>query len=641
MKTRVKFASLLLAAALGAGCAGRMDSVPLTQSSFGDANARIVSATTSNTCQNGQALFVPNFNTDTVSVFDTGTGALRATFTGGGLSGPSGAAYNPINNLLYVPNWWTTTISVFNASTGAPAGLITNGSLVGPYGATVDANGKLYVANNGSTTVSIFDTAHNNAVLTPITGLNGPGGVAVNASRLYVTNFFGNSVSIFDTTKSNAAAGSISGLTRPFGATLAGTKLYVANESINAVAEFDTANNNAAVATLQNNGLNAPFGLASDNATLYAIDAGSNAISKFSLSNNAATGQITGGGLSGPYGAAVGCAPPAGSGSPTPPPPCPNAVYVANYGSNSVSIIDAASHVQLGTLTGGGLNGPTGVGYDRTHQQLFVTNWTNDTVSVFNAATNAPLGVISGNGMDAPYGAAVGNEGRLYVASLGSSTGPGIARFDTNNSYKPLAAMASSKWVSGVAVGVGRLYASNYFANTIDVFDTTNNDARVTTITNSGLNKPFGLAAVGLNVYVANLGTSTLAEFDSAKSYAFVRTLTGNGLSSPYGLAFDATTIYAVDTPNTLSDFAVSDGSAQGTISGDGLNAPYGVATGLACGVVKKTSSYARTTMGVGRPLLETELANRHFGDVPDDAGADPRRAQGPAAFLRDATPGN
>ncbi len=80
---------------------------------------------------------------------------------------------------------------------------ISGGGLKGSYGATVDATGKLFVANDS---VSVVDTAHGNAMLPAITGggLNGPYGVTIDASgKLYVANTKNSSLSVFDTAHGN------------------------------------------------------------------------------------------------------------------------------------------------------------------------------------------------------------------------------------------------------------------------------------------------------------------------------------------------------------------------------------------------------------------------------------------------------
>jgi YVTN family beta-propeller protein len=61
----------------------------------------------------------------------------------------------------------------------------------------------VYVANNGSNTVSVIGTATNQVVGSPIPVGNGPIGVAVtpDGSRVYVANNGSNTVSVIDTTK--------------------------------------------------------------------------------------------------------------------------------------------------------------------------------------------------------------------------------------------------------------------------------------------------------------------------------------------------------------------------------------------------------------------------------------------------------
>ncbi|MBC5809245.1 MAG: hypothetical protein GIW95_00075, partial [Candidatus Eremiobacteraeota bacterium] len=317
-------------------------------------------------------------------------------------------------------------------------------------------------------------------------------------------------------------------------------------------------------------------------------------------------------GMKSPYGAAIGCSPPIPSSPPAPPADCPNAIYVANYGSNNIAILDASTHAQLGTISGSGVNGPVSVAYDRIKQQLYVGNWNDDTVGVFNAATNVKMGILSGNGIDAPYGVGVGNEGRLYVANLDAQGGKGISRFDTNNQFAALPALTSTPYAGGIAVGVNKVFASNYFNNTIAIFDPTNNDAYIGSISGNGLNKPFGLAAVGLNVYAANNGANTLSEFDQT-TLGFVRTVSGNSLNSPYGMAFNATDMFAANGNSTISDFSATSGAAFGVLAGSSINQTYGVAAGRSCGVLKKTMDFRRSLGNAKAPLLEREISSHGF----------------------------
>ena len=58
-----------------------------------------------------------------------------------------------------------------------------------PYGVAVDANGKIYVANNFGNSVNTFNPNGTLSTLTITMGLNDPSGVAVDANgKIYVTN---------------------------------------------------------------------------------------------------------------------------------------------------------------------------------------------------------------------------------------------------------------------------------------------------------------------------------------------------------------------------------------------------------------------------------------------------------------------
>jgi DNA-binding beta-propeller fold protein YncE len=172
----------------------------------------------------GGRLFVVNVNS--VSVFDTAHGnAALPVISGGGLYLPWGVAVDA-NGKLYVANMGFSigsgSVSVFDTAHGnAVLPAITGGGLLYPHGVALDASGKLYVSNNNDT-ISIFDTAHGNAPLPPITGGNNgypdiPWGLAIDASgKLYVANDVGGlhgngSISIFDTAHGNALLPVITG----------------------------------------------------------------------------------------------------------------------------------------------------------------------------------------------------------------------------------------------------------------------------------------------------------------------------------------------------------------------------------------------------------------------------------------------
>jgi YVTN family beta-propeller protein len=263
----------------------------------------------------------------------------------------------------------------------------------------------LYVANQGSNSVSVFDTAHDNTALPEITGggLNYVEGVAIDANgKLYIVNVFGNSVSVFDTAHGNTALPTITGggLNFPSGAAIdASGKLYVVNDSSNetsgSVSVFDTAHGNAVLPAITGGGMDFAQGATVDlNGKLYVANEGGQSVSVFDTAHgNAALPEITAG-LTEPFGAAVDAS---------------HKLYVVNDGNpGSVSVFDTAhGNATLPTITGGGLNGASAVAIDASGK-LYVTNYFGNSVSVFDTAHgNVALPAITGGGLSYPIGVAV------------------------------------------------------------------------------------------------------------------------------------------------------------------------------------------------------------------------------------------
>jgi YVTN family beta-propeller protein len=73
-----------------------------------------------------------------------------------------------------------------------------------------------------------------------------------------------------------------------------------------------------------------------------------------------------------------------------------NKVYVANNGSNNITVIDGATNATT-TLTDQTASGPTGVAVDALTNQIYVTNNASATVTVIDGATNALTSVTLPN----------------------------------------------------------------------------------------------------------------------------------------------------------------------------------------------------------------------------------------------------
>ena len=136
---------------------------------------------------NGETHYQPQLAS--VSILDTKNGNAQVGGLIGGVYFGVGDVAVDGSGKLYVAGLFGKSVSVYDTAHGnAAVATITGSSLVNPVGVAVDARGRLYVANavcgpycGSPTGVSIFDTAHGNAELTPITdgGLDYPTGVAV------------------------------------------------------------------------------------------------------------------------------------------------------------------------------------------------------------------------------------------------------------------------------------------------------------------------------------------------------------------------------------------------------------------------------------------------------------------------------
>jgi YVTN family beta-propeller protein len=137
----------------------------------------------------------------------TGVGADAPTLPASGPviipvgSSPGAVAVNPTTDTIYVANNGSNTVSMIDGATDTVTATIAVGT--SPYSVAVDPlTNTIYVANFGSRTVSVIDGATNTVTQTVGSGAgvgNDPSGVAVDprTNRLYVTNYVDGTVSVF------------------------------------------------------------------------------------------------------------------------------------------------------------------------------------------------------------------------------------------------------------------------------------------------------------------------------------------------------------------------------------------------------------------------------------------------------------
>jgi YVTN family beta-propeller protein len=239
---------------------------------------------------------------------------------------------------------------------------------------TVDAVDYSYVANQGDGTVSVIRLSDNTVVDTITVGDEPYGLSATTVSGtiyMYVANTGSDTVSVIDTSTNTVTATVAVGL-RPYYATTIGTEVYVTNGASNTVSVID-ATNNTVTATIPVGAY--PRGIKAHGTDLYVANfgdqnySGGNSITVIdSTDNSIADTILLPGGSEGPRGVIV----------------LDDIVYVANYRSHNVSVIDTATNTVVDTIDVG--NGPRGTAVVGT--KVYIENFDDGTISIIDSSDN-------------------------------------------------------------------------------------------------------------------------------------------------------------------------------------------------------------------------------------------------------------
>jgi YVTN family beta-propeller protein len=227
-----------------------------------------VGASPSGMVVSGNYGYVANQGSNTVSVIDVTTGRLVDTKPGTPSvvdpiavgSAPTAVVAGTDGKSVYVANSASGSVSVISTATNTVTTTIKVGSA--PQALALSAN-RLYVANAGSGTVSVIDTTTNKLVdVNPSTSAidsikvgSSPQGLAVSpdGTRLYVANSGSGTVSVIntatyklvDTNPSTSTIDSIKVGSSPTAVAIApdGSRVYVTNRGANTVSAIDTKTN--------------------------------------------------------------------------------------------------------------------------------------------------------------------------------------------------------------------------------------------------------------------------------------------------------------------------------------------------------------------------------------------------------------
>ncbi|WP_328691666.1 IPT/TIG domain-containing protein [Streptomyces caniferus] len=225
-------------------------------------------------------------------------------------------------------------------------------------------------------------------------------------------------------------------------------------------------------------------------------------------------------------------------------------VYVTNFGTSSISVIDTATRTVITTIAV--TNGPWEIVITPDGLRAYVACFGTDSVAVIDTATHSVTSTIPG--LNKPLGLTVTPDGsRLYAASLGGDRVDVISTAtDTLIASVPL-----SSGPRGVAVTPdgSQVYVTEEGANTVEVIDTAGHTV-IATI--EGFLFPRGVAVSpdGQRAYVSEYGGNRLGVIDTV-THSVASTLTG--LPIPLGVAVGHNGLLAYVTCDGDDSVAVID----------------------------------------------------------------------------------
>jgi YVTN family beta-propeller protein len=186
--------------------------------------------------------------------------------------------------------------------------------------------------------------------------------------------------------------------------------------------------------------------------------------------------------------------------------------YVANIGSDDVSVIDTATQAVVAALPAG--DDPDGVATSADGTRAYVTSFLSDSLTVIDTAANDVLGTIPvGSG---PVGVAVSPDGtRVYVANRG---GDSVSVVDTGVGAV-VATIPVGRGPNAVAVTPDgtRAYVTNSFTRDpgeVSVIDLTTNAIRATVAVQHVPNR-VAITPDGTTAYVTNFRSWNVSAIDT------------------------------------------------------------------------------------------------------------------------------
>ena len=302
-----------------------------------------------------------------------GTGAAQREMpmASGLRVGPHGVAVNPRTGKFYAVNSRQGSVTVLGGD-----GHFLNNIKVGESPVAIAINpdtNRVYVANGGGGTVSVVDGAHDNTIATVTVG-DLPYTMAVNqaTNKVYVSRTFSDVTVILDG-KTNSAKSIKAGVGDAVTAVALDGSTYLMSYEAPLATVFD--GNDDHISKIETS--NHVWAMAANPVTrkVYAVSAGNSAVTVINGDSHTTKTVGTGG---------IPCAIAVDSTS--------GRVFVANYASGDVTVIDSVNDSVVGTVNVA--PHPQAIAVDSSSHRVFVASTREGATTVVDGSNNAVLGTV-------------------------------------------------------------------------------------------------------------------------------------------------------------------------------------------------------------------------------------------------------
>ena len=289
-------------------------------------------------------------------------------------------------------------------------------------------------------------------------------------------------------------------------------RIYVTNQLDNTASVIDGATHKI-VATVRVGVSPAQMAVSPDRKSLYIANTGSNTVSVLNTDKNTVVKTIALPRRSRPIGVALS--------------PSGRYLYTADGGANRVSVLNTragrvVTSVRVGTQ-------PLGVAVAPDGKTVYAANSGSGDVSVIDARTNRVVRTIPTGRF--PSGVAVTRDGAfVYVTNELS----GITVINAGNGTVQARLPSPSPFSVTMSPKGDRAYVTSLGPGTLTAIDTGTDRVRSTVSVGPYGTDPFTVRATSDALYVANQGASTLSIIDPSTFRTTATVATGN---SPYGIA--------------------------------------------------------------------------------------------------------